>query len=166
MARHSLLWHSPVGHYPVGHNPVWARWRRSRRAGTAGFTLIETLVVLVILGLALGIVAGFANRGHTGLDLTTAADDLASALRLARARAIARQAPSVFAPTAGGHGYVLDGRAKTLPSSLVVSLAGLRSIRFAPDGSSSGGTIRLLQASASRSVRVDWLTGRVTVAAP
>jgi general secretion pathway protein H len=128
-----------------------------------GFTLIETLVVLVILGLALGIVAGFVNRGRAGLDLTTAADRLATTLRLARAGAIARQAPVVFTTLANGHGYRLDGAGHALPPSLLLSMGGSAAIRFAPDGSSSGGTVRLTEAGKVRLLRIDWLTGRVTI---
>ncbi len=134
---------------------------RPRTGG--GFTLIEILVVLAILGVALGIVAGFVNRGHAGLDVATGADELAATLRLARARAIAQQAPIVFAIVANGHGYRLDGTIHTLPRSVLVSMVGAPAIRFAPDGSSTGGTVRLAEAAAVRLVRVDWLTGRVTM---
>src|ERR1700739_4781132 len=86
----------------------------------AGFTLIETLVVLVILGLAMVVGAGVATRAHPGLDLVTGTDEVASGLRLARARAIARQAPVLFAAGPGGHGYVLGGRLHPLPPAKVV----------------------------------------------
>lgn len=128
-----------------------------------GFTLIETLVVLVILGLALSIVAGFIPKGHGTLDLATNADGLANTLRLARSRAIARQQPIVFAAVPGGHGYVLDGVARPLPSTLILSMVGTPAIRFAPDGSSSGGTVVLAAGNMTRTLRVDWLTGRVSV---
>jgi general secretion pathway protein H len=131
--------------------------------GRSGFTLIETLVVLVILGVALSIVAGFVPRQHSTLDLATSADGLANTLRLARSRAIARQQPIVFAAVAGGHGYVLDGAVRALPAEVVMSMGGTSAIRFAPDGSSSGGTVVLAAGSLTRIVRVDWLTGRVGI---
>jgi general secretion pathway protein H len=138
------------------------RSRAGDRPGKAGFTLIETLVVLVILGLALSIVTGFVNRGHPGLDLATGTDELASALRIARARAIALQTPVVFTAGPGGQGYVLEGKVHSLPPAVVVALVGAPIIHFSPDGSSSGGIVRLSAGGASRLVRVDWLTGRVT----
>jgi general secretion pathway protein H len=132
-------------------------------AGPSGFTLIEILVVLVILGLGLSIVAGFMPRHQGTLDLATNADSLANALRLARSRAIARQQPMVFAAVAGGHGYVLDGAVSALPATVVISMVGTSAIRFAPDGSSSGGAVVLAAGSLTRTVRVDWLTGRVRI---
>jgi general secretion pathway protein H len=140
-----------------------SRSRLGRSGKRFGFTLIETLVVLAILGLALSIVAGFIPRGHDTLDLATNADGLANALRLARARAIARQQPVTFGAVAGGHAYVLDGAVRSLPSSMIISLVGPQAIRFAPDGSSSGGTVLLAAGALTRTLHVDWLTGRVSV---
>ena len=40
---------------------------------------------------------------------------------------------------------------------------GVGRIRFFPDGSSTGGLIRLVQGNARADVRSDWLTGLVTV---
>ncbi len=140
-----------------------SRSRPDGARGRGGFTLIETLVVLVILGLALSIVAGFMPRGHATLDLATGADGLANTLRLARARAIAMQQPVVFTAAANGHGYLLDGTVRPLPPTLVLSMVGAPSIRFAPDGSSSGGAMRLAAGNLVRLLQVDWLTGRVSV---
>ena len=128
-----------------------------------GFTLIETLVVMVILGLALSIVAGFIPRGHGALELATNADGLANTLRLARSHAIASQRTILFAAIPGGHGYILDGAARALPSTLELSMVGTSAIRFAPDGSSSGGVVVLAAGNLTRTLRIDWLTGRVSV---
>ena len=59
------------------------------RFGAAGFTLLETVVVVVVLGLMLTILAGFVPRRPARLELANAADTVAATLRLARARAIA-----------------------------------------------------------------------------
>lgn len=130
--------------------------------GRAGFTLIEMLVALAILGLATAVVAGFLPRNHATLDLTAAADGLADTLRGASARAMARQVPVMFTASADGHGYALDGATAQLPPDVTILLPA--PIRFAPDGSASGGEARLAAGSRMRVLRVDWLTGQVSVA--
>jgi general secretion pathway protein H len=132
---------------------------RSRRS--AGFTLIEILVVLVILGLALSVVAGFVPSGRGTLELAGASDELARTLRQVRARAIARQQTMVFNLVAGGHGYQVGSAVRMLPPGLAVSMAGPAVIRFAADGSSSGGVLRLAEGGRVQWLIVDWLTGRV-----
>ena len=130
----------------------------------AGFTLIETIVVLVILGLALTIVAGFIPRRNTTLELASATDRVASTLRLARARAITQSRPVVVAASADGRALAVDGVAQAVPASVAVTMAGPPAIRFAPDGSASGGGVRVQGTGRARLVRVDWLTGRVSIA--
>ena len=132
--------------------------------GSGGFTLIETIVVLVILGLALTIVAGFIPRRNTTLELAMAAERVASTLRLARARAITQGRPVIVAASADGRALAVDGVAQAVPPSVAVTMAGPPAIRFAPDGSASGGAIRVQVPGRARLVRVDWLTGRVSIA--
>jgi general secretion pathway protein H len=135
----------------------------SETTRATGFTLIEMLVVLVILGLALAIVAGFLPRGYATVDLATGSDGLANTLRLARERAVTHQQPVTFTATVDGRFYVLDGQIRPLPPALSLGKASTPVIRFSPDGSSTGGTIWLTVGGRSRLVRVDQLTGRVTV---
>jgi prepilin-type N-terminal cleavage/methylation domain-containing protein len=61
------------------------------RRGTAGFTLIEMIVVLVVLGLALGLVMTRGPVHSRRLELDATARQVAGALRLARSRAIAEE---------------------------------------------------------------------------
>ena len=135
----------------------------SPRSGR-GFTLIEILVVLVLLGLALGIVVGAMPRRGGGVDLAGAAGDLAGALRLARARAIAFGRPVQVAPTADGGGYAVDGQIRRLPPAIALALDGRAAIGFGPDGNATGGTLRLAGDGRVVLLRVDWLTGRVAIA--
>jgi general secretion pathway protein H len=129
-----------------------------------GFTLIETIVVLVILGLALGVVAGFLPRRNTTLELTAATSRVSGALRLARSRAIAEGHPVPFAMVPGGHGFRVDNAQVNFGPSVTVVMAEPR-ILFAPDGSTSGGSLRIVVDGKQRMISVDWLTGRVVVAA-
>lgn len=127
----------------------------------SGFTLLEMIVVLVILGLTLTLVITRGPMHSTRLDTDAAARQVAGTLRLARGRAIAQnQSVSVvLAP----HFYQVEGlAAHVVPSD--VALAGNPVIRFAPDGSSSGGTVVVQSATSRVAIVVNWLTGGVEMA--
>ena len=133
------------------------------RGAADGFTLIETIVVLVILGLALTIVAGFVPRRNTTLELSAATSRVTGALRLARSRAMTESRPVSFGADQDGHGFRVDNVRVTLGALVTVVMA-RREIVFAPDGSTSGGSLQLLVGGHRRVIEVDWLTGRVAVA--
>jgi general secretion pathway protein H len=139
---------------------------RARRGQNAGFTLIETIVVLVILGLALSIVAGFLPRRNATLELSAATARVTGALRLARSRAMAESRPVPFAAIPGGHGFRLDNAAVALGPGTTLVMVQPRPIVFAPDGSASGGSLRVSVDGRQSVIQIDWLTGRVSVAGP
>ncbi len=154
---------------------TWQRELRRRRAGrAAGFTLIELIVVLAILGFALALVVGYKRPWSRALGLEGTAAELASGLRLARSEAIVGNQAVAFDLDLKGHRYrVGSAPPQRLPPDLSVALltiAGERpgaatgDIRFNPDGSSTGGRITLADGARHVAVGVDWLTGRVTVA--
>jgi general secretion pathway protein H len=141
--------------------------RNSPRRGVAGFTLIETIVVVVILGLILSVAIGFLPHRPARLELAMAAGRVAGTLRLARAHAIAEDRVVLVRLDGARHALLIDGAAEALPAGLALTLAAPDgAIRFAPDGSASGGSIRLAASAEARLVGVDWLTGRVTIAEP
>jgi general secretion pathway protein H len=123
-----------------------------------GFTLLEMIVVLVILGLMLSLVLARGPMHSARLDAEVAVRDLAGALRLARGRAIAEDR-QVSVALGSSHYQVDDLGVHNVPADVV--LAGDAVIRFAPDGSSSGGTIAVRTAQASATIVVNWLTGHV-----
>lgn len=139
----------------------------------AGFTLIELIVVLAILGLALTLIVGYKPPWSSGLGIRAAAGQLASALRLARSEAIAHNIPVSVVIDVAAHRYrVGQEPGRPLPSTLTMELLTVAverrttvegAIRFNPDGSSTGGRITVGDAVRKVAVGVDWLTGRVSV---
>jgi general secretion pathway protein H len=134
-----------------------------------GFTLIEMLVVIAILGAAAAILATRGPARSLGLETRAAASDLAQTLRLGRSRAIAADRAVRVVLDLETHGLTLDNVSRpTLPASVrlaAVMADGAVARRqavfvFAPDGSASGGQVVL---GGRMVVAVDWLTGRVGV---
>ena len=150
---------------------TWPSNRHSSGNRAAGFTLIEVIVVLVILGLGLALLTTRGPLRSSALDLRAATGDITQALRLARARAIATDRQVVVALDPAGNAFrVGSGPAQTLPRGVVLEAtavqgpaAGIAAFRFAPDGSASGGRITLTAGGRRAMVGVDWLTGRVSV---
>ncbi|MDO9712290.1 GspH/FimT family pseudopilin [Paracraurococcus lichenis] len=138
----------------------------------AGFTLLEMIVVLAVLALVAGL---FAMRGpprSAALDLRAAAGTLVQDLRLARATAIARNASRrVLLDPADARWQAEGGAPRALPpgTAMVVRAAAtetggrLAAIRFAPDGSSTGGWIELADGRRRMQLGIDWLSGRVSL---
>lgn len=123
----------------------------------AGFTLIEMIVVIVIIGLVGSLVLVRQPWHSNGLNLEATVRTLTSALRVARSRAIA-QDRDVAVVTRGG-GFAVDGGAPlVLPAGEALSAA---EVIFMPDGGSSGATIVLAAGSRRIAISVNWLTGRV-----
>jgi len=129
-----------------------------------GFTLIELVVVLAIVGLSLAIAMPLLARHVTGATLNAATGEIRAALRGARSTAIAEDRPVVFQGDPGG-GYWLDRNHFTLPlmsgaPPLRVATVGGERISFFPSGASSGGRIRVTSGGGQREIAVDALTGR------
>jgi general secretion pathway protein H len=147
---------------------------RPRDCAARGFTLIELVVALAVLGLALVLITGYKPPWSRGLGLDGTARELAAQLRLARSQAIVGNRTVFFDIDLAGHRYRVGTDAPhPLPAEYRIALltvAGEKAaptaggIRFNPDGSSTGGRITLALAKREVAVGVDWLTGRVRIA--
>ncbi len=125
--------------------------------GQRGFTLIEIIVVIVIMGLIAGLVMVRQPWHSAGLDMDATERALTAALRLARGRAIA-QDRDVTVVTATD-GFSLDGGAIwVLPAGETLTRS---QVTFTSEGQSSGNVILLSSPLTRIAVQVNWLTGRV-----
>jgi general secretion pathway protein H len=148
------------------------RFRAIRRQ--TGFTLLEMLVVVAVLGLVFALVAMRGPMRSQTLEARAAASQIAQELRLARSKAIATNGPARFVLDFTSHSFRIDsGPPTALPRSMVLAMTAvadetradrMAAIRFNPDGSSSGGRIELTDGRQRVRIGVDWLTGHITVA--
>jgi prepilin-type N-terminal cleavage/methylation domain-containing protein len=142
-----------------------------RRAGTAGFTLVELLVTLTIAALllaalptALGVLPGV--RFHR------ASRDLVAALRTARALAVGAGEPAAitFDPRALTWTASTDRIAHRLAPAVErlqldlaspLALADPTRIRFMADGTASAATLLLWGGGQAATIHVEWASGQV-----
>jgi general secretion pathway protein H len=138
----------------------------------AGFSLLELIVVLAIIGLILGLFIGRPMRPSSAVEARAAAERVGLALRLARAQAIASNHSVAFVVDIAQRNYSTFGtRPVQFPPELGVSVETVSGavlvqravIEFLPDGSSTGGRIDITADGRHFLVGIDWLTGRVTI---
>jgi general secretion pathway protein H len=132
--------------------------------GERGFTLIELIIVLAILGLAAVAVAPLAMPRRHGPGIEIAVREVMLGLRAARAGAIYGNKETTFTMDGVAGQYWSDAAPspKKLPVRVSPEHRTLDQIRFFPDGGASGGTIILREAHRSAAIQVDALSGRAT----
>ena len=141
---------------------------------TGGFTLLEMLVVLVIVGLMLALVPPLFSGAVTGTKLKSAARDLAVVMREARSRAIIRNTQQhVHLDLETPRYRVGNGKPRELPGHVKLTVevvtgadtSQLRQhvVRFFPDGSTSGELITLSGDRHAYHLHLDCLTGNITI---
>lgn len=161
---------------PLPHNAMRARRRRPHpRAwagfATAGFTLIEMLIVVTLIAAISALLMATIGGGMDGLRLRSAAKEIVGELRHARAQAMAKGEVQRFViDPAKRHWTGTEGRSGELHKKLSVVFIGARELQprrgegaivFFEDGASSGGRIQLRQGNAAWNIDVAWLTGEV-----
>lgn len=152
--------------------PGSARWTAPVRGRSAGFSLIELMVVMVLVIALFGLVGTSISRSLRGAELRNEAREMIAGMRHTRGRAIVERAEQVFRVDADARTWQAAGeQPQQLPEGLDVTLTTARSeltgenaggIRFYPDGASTGGSIRLSVDEREWFVTVGWLTGEIS----
>ena len=139
-----------------------------------GFTLLEMIVVITIIGLAYTLLPKMIFSGVSGAELRSNARAVATGLRITRDAAINTKRETVLSLDMENRMFTLPNDPKLhklndqLDVKLYTSAADLISdkvgtIRFFPDGSSNGGRVTVAAGERGFEIDVDWLTGHVTI---
>jgi len=139
-----------------------------------GFSLLEVLVVIVIIGLSYALLPKMFYSGVSGAELRSNVRAVATGLRLARDAAINTRREAVLTLDLDQRTFTvqndtrvhklneaLDVKLYTSQADLITEKVG--AIRFYPDGSSNGGRVTMAAGERAFEVDVDWLTGHVTI---
>lgn len=136
-----------------------------------GFSLLELIVVLIIVALMATLVGVSVSRSIGGAEVRSASRDLMAALRYTRGQAILTREEQTLSVNVEKREYQAPGKAPVkLPEGMDVRLLTARTeqtdessgtIRFFPDGSSTGGKVTLVADQREWVVTVGWLTGAI-----
>src|SRR4051812_29158884 len=146
------------------------------RRDARGFTMLELMVVLVILILAYSLASPVIGN-MLGGDLRASARTIAAALKRARNDAITtrQEVPLTFNLEERTLSLKSEPKPIKLPPKLDLQLYTVEkelssekvaSVRFYPDGSSTGGRVTVGAGERKFEVDIDWLTGRVHINQP
>jgi general secretion pathway protein H len=153
---------------PAGPRRAPHRQRSGERHGAAkaGFTLFEVLFALMLMALLAGLALPAPHRPVGPMTLRMAAYGVLALLREARSAAAMNGQPTEAMVDRGGGEVDANGRRVLLPDGVAVTLADRsgNTIRFAPDGTSSGGTVVLRTVSDRAAIAVEGGTGAIHLA--
>jgi len=134
-----------------------------------GFTLLELIVTLLVVTVAVGLVAPAIGRNTEALRAGAEVAGFSATFRHAREQAITtrQQYTVVVNPVSrlmtvtAGEDEVRWTRALSGRVAVEAAPPGTLTVRFEPQGTSSGGEFRLTSGKVSYRVSVDAVTGRV-----
>lgn len=142
---------------------------RARLKGRAGFTLLESLVVLALVGLLAGMASQLLRPPSGRLRLESATRAFCGTLRATRSRAIATNGEAAVVVDLYNKTYASPvGAVGQLPADALITLdiantqrlsPRTGAITFFPDGASTGGDVTLQIPDARATINVNWLTG-------
>jgi prepilin-type N-terminal cleavage/methylation domain-containing protein len=146
----------------MGHRP---------KVAAGGFTLVEVILALFILGLVIGLSIPLAGRAADGIRARADVAGFSAILRHAREQAITTQRPHVVhvepadrrMTIVAGEADVRASRSFAERLTVEAPTGSALTVRFEPYGVSTGGEFRLRSGAVVYRVSVDALTGRVRV---
>lgn len=141
-------------------------------ASLSGYTLLELLVVVALMGLLIGLVPTRMGAGG-GAELRAAARSIAAGLKQARATAVGQRIETVFQLDLTNKKFMVTGDAREhqLPKEVELKLFTgqqevitdkVGGIRFYPDGGATGGRVTVFAGEQKFEIDVDWMTGRIS----
>lgn len=149
------------------------------RPSSSGFTLIEIIIVLFIIGIAAGLVGVWINRGSDSLEIRKFTKEISAVLRYARTRAAAEKKIYCFSIDKEKQSLILFTEEvdyknvailmdKPIPEDLQMALLDRDEesshVAFFPRGNSTGGTISILNENGKGYwITINKITGKIDV---
>lgn len=144
---------------------------KRQRKSARGFSLVEITIAVAILAALTGLAATSLVPATDRMRLRAEVREIVGLMGDARTRAITTRQTAVFELDAGNRRIVYGEPAmvRQLPALMALWVNGDEGSRdrqrivFYPEGSASGGVFAVGDKNRSIVVRVDWLTGRISV---
>jgi len=143
--------------------------KKNRKTSISGFTLLEIIVVLVVMGMAGSVVFMNIGKSHKERENKDFLKQVVSLCKRARLRAISTGEKAVFQISSSERECMIEGDTDviSIPEELLVEGEGVVMVQedvygviFYPDGSTSGGELIFSVFGESLcSIKVDRLTG-------
>lgn len=151
-------------------SPLIASRIGSRRRAV-GVSILEMLLVMVLFAAISAVVIAAMNGGMGGMQLRSAAKEIAAQLRYTRTQALTTGQPQRFVIDPQAHTWQApNGRNGEIPPELRIAFIGARQLQpshgegailFFADGASTGGRVQVSLKRAAWNIDVAWLTGQV-----
>ncbi len=150
------------------------RRRQPRHLRMAGFTMLELLVVIVLIGVLAAISPPIFSNGVSAAEHRALARSVAQTLRFARSEAVANRTDvgvefnlqdRTFQLPGGKHkGKWPDNIALELTTTAAETVDDKHAyVRFYADGGSTGGRVTLKYKEREYRIDISWLTGHIAI---
>lgn len=148
--------------------------RLARHPRAAGFTMLELLVVIVLIGVLAAISPPIFSNGVSAAEHRALARSVAQTLRFARSEAVANRTDVGVEFNLQDRTFQLpDGKRKgKWPENIALELTTTAAetvdekrayVRFYADGGSTGGRVTLKYKEREYRIDISWLTGHIAI---